>query len=52
MTKSQPDEQYSEDETVRRREATLKRLLNTPHKSQKPLGVRKRKAAKKVRKKS
>jgi hypothetical protein len=38
------DEFYSEDETVRRREVTLKRLLNTPHTPQKPLGIRKRKA--------
>jgi len=25
------DEQYSDEETVRRREATLKRMLATPH---------------------
>ena len=27
-----PDETYSEEETERRREATLKRMLATPHK--------------------
>jgi hypothetical protein len=29
------NEIYSEEETVRRREAALKRMLSTPHKSQK-----------------
>ena len=42
------DEQYSEAETVRRREATLKRLLNTPHKAQKPLGKKRGKASTKA----
>ena len=32
------DEQYSEAETERRREAALKRMLSTPHKPHKPLG--------------
>jgi hypothetical protein len=29
------DETYSEEETVKRREAALKRMLATPHKTQK-----------------
>jgi hypothetical protein len=29
------DETYSEEETVRRREAALKRMLSTPHKPHK-----------------
>ena len=29
------DETYSEEETVRRREAALKRMLQTPHKPHK-----------------
>ncbi len=29
------DDTYSEEETVRRREAALKRMLQTPHKTQK-----------------
>ncbi len=37
------DAAYSEDETTARREAALKRMLNTPHKPHKP--VRKPKAA-------
>ncbi len=37
------DETYSEEETVARREAALKRMLNTPHKPHKDskLGQRK-----------
>ena len=30
------DEHYSEEETVARREAALKRMLSTPHKPHKP----------------
>jgi hypothetical protein len=38
-----PDEEtYSEEETVARRERALKRMLNTPHKPHKPLGVRRK----------
>jgi hypothetical protein len=32
MAKSDQDETYSEEETERRREAALKRMLATPHK--------------------
>jgi hypothetical protein len=32
MTKSDPNETYSEEETVARREAALKRAFATPHK--------------------
>jgi len=34
-------ENYSEEETVERREAALKRMLATPHQKHEPLGVRK-----------
>ena len=30
-----PNETYSEEETVRRREAALKRMLSTPHRPHK-----------------
>lgn len=39
MTKSH--DTYSEQETVARREAALKRMLSTPHKLHKPLGKKK-----------
>jgi hypothetical protein len=42
MTDSK-DETYSEEETVKRREAALKRMLSTPHKPHEPLGKRKAK---------
>jgi hypothetical protein len=32
-------ETYSEEETVARREAALKRMLATPHKPHKPIGL-------------
>lgn len=32
------DDTYSEEETVKRREAALKRMLATPHKPHKPSG--------------
>lgn len=35
--KKQKDEHYSEDETVRRREAAIKRMLRTPHKPHKTI---------------
>jgi len=35
MADPKSEETYSEEETVKRREAALKRMLNTPHKTQK-----------------
>ena len=35
MTDPKSDETYSEEETVARREAALKRMLQTPHKPHK-----------------
>ena len=35
MAEKLPDETYSEEETVARREAALKRMLQTPHKPHK-----------------
>jgi hypothetical protein len=37
-----PDETYSEEETVARRERALKRMLTTPHKPQKDSKLGKR----------
>jgi len=36
------DEKLSEDEIERRREAALKRMLNTPHKPHAPLTAKKK----------
>lgn len=41
MAKSDPEETYSEEETVARREAALKRAFATPHKPHKPKGAKK-----------
>jgi len=38
---------YSEQETVARREAALKRMLSTPHKPHKPLGKKQTKTKQK-----
>lgn len=38
MAKEKGSETYSEEETVARREAALKRMLETPHKPHKPKG--------------
>lgn len=40
MTDDPKDENHSEEETVARREAALKRMLTTPHKPQKEKGKR------------
>jgi hypothetical protein len=44
MTDANPNDQiYSEEETVARREAALKRMLTTPHKAHKDSKLGKRK---------
>jgi hypothetical protein len=52
MAEKKADETLSGDETVRRREAALKRMLATPHKPHKPIGSAKRKVSSAPRKKS
>jgi hypothetical protein len=38
MARKQSDDSFSEQETIARREAALKRLLTTPHKPHQPIG--------------
>jgi hypothetical protein len=42
MPKPSDSASYSEQETVRRADAALKRMFSTPHKPHKPLGKKKR----------
>jgi hypothetical protein len=43
MGTDKADDKYSETETVKRREAALKRMLSTPHKPHRPLGKKRTK---------
>jgi hypothetical protein len=38
MSSKPTDDQYSTEETERRREGALKRMLTTPHQPHKPIG--------------
>jgi hypothetical protein len=49
MSAKQSDDQYSERETIARREAALKRMLSTPHQPHKPVGKSKTRPASKGR---
>lgn len=42
MAASKDNDQFGEAETIRRREATLKRMLSTPHRPQTPIGKKKK----------
>jgi hypothetical protein len=46
MTKTQSDDHYSEEETARRRDAVIKRMLATPPKPHSEMKIGKRRRAK------
>ncbi|MGA8613550.1 MAG: hypothetical protein WB760_18145 [Xanthobacteraceae bacterium] len=50
MEKNQTEDQYSEEETARRRDATIKRMLATPPKPHSEMKIGKRDKKKKLRK--
>jgi hypothetical protein len=49
MNRKTDGERYSEQETIARREAALKRMLNTPHKPHKATKLRKKRKKSKAK---